>query len=392
MLSVARLGFVREIMRAHVGTYISAYQEILSSSYQKKFYSEETYKEAKGNIEEELLKNEVDNFIRFLVKKDVDFLYIINDPFRYFSIGILEEVDDEMPDFSCSINEIFDIFIAFRFDHAGNIRENIAFEQAAEITENIASKIEPSDEALGFGSQDPSTIVRYLDIISEKVKLPNEAMEFINVLKNNIFPSESGKFVIKDVVTANTLLDVVLSRDNHTKKLDCYKQLREIIAEILSFSCCQKGIRNFFIKLSRDSLIKLIHYKESFLKLLKSDKRFSLKQARNIILQLIDPSILDLTLSANNRNDSSQEIENFIIEGNAILSNSPANVYSQTEIDDFIKEAQAKNGIVCGALPDYVRCLKIYSIYYHSHPIFYHLLNRLIRINTLSLEQIRKFI
>jgi hypothetical protein len=393
MFSITKSSFVGGIIRSYLGRGIDLYQEGLSLLYAYEIDGGNTYEKANEYIEETLLKREVNNFIEILVKKDkeLDLSSIINNLFRSFDVtSASNHLYCKVPVLLHAVDELLSIFITLRFDQTGNIRQNITFEEVAKITQSIASKME--HDWFYIAPHDVSTIVRYLEIAAKEANLTGGLVKFISKLKNGTPINKDNQLTIKDVVVADILLNVILSEENHTKKLDYYKQIREIITEIFSFSDRNKEIKDFFINLPRDGLIKLTHYKDSFLKLLRSDKRFSLKQVSNIILQLVDPHILDLTLNANDRNDSPEEIENFIIEVNAILSNSPANSYSQTDIDDFIKEAQIKNGIVCGTLPDYVRCLKIYPMYYHSHPIFYHLLNKLIRFNVLSLERVKNFI
>ncbi|AWW50854.1 hypothetical protein [Wolbachia endosymbiont of Folsomia candida] len=397
MLNIAKSSFIRAVIRAYLGRSIDLYQKGLLSLYSNEVDLGETYEEAKEYIEETLLKREVNNFTKILVKKDIDIdadlSHIVNNLFRSFDIkDALDNLRCKIPFLLHAVDELLSIFITLRFDQTGNIRKNITFEQVAKITQAIASKME--HDWFYIAPRNISTIVRYLEIVAKEVELSSGVMTLISELKSCTSLDDIGEFTIKDLVTADILLNVVLSTENHTKKCDYYRQLIEIIAEILSFSDRNEEteeIKDFFVNLPRDGLIKLAHYKDSFLKLLKSDKRFSLKQVSNIILQLVDSHILDLTLSAD-RKDSPKEIENFIIGINAILSNSPANVYSQTDIDNFIKKSQIRNGIVCGNLPGYVRSLNIYPIYYHSHPIFYHFLNRLIGIKVLSLERIKRFI
>lgn len=234
MYNITKLSFVRAVISSYISTYISAHQTNLSS-YKKKIFTGEVHKKARETIEEKLLRTEINTFIKVLVKKDTDFSYVISNFFRSFDVTcILDEMYYEVPDRSSLIDAILGVFIVFRFNQVGNTGEGITSRQAAKIAESIASKIEPSDEFLDFVLHDPSIVAQYIGMISEKTELPNEVIRFANSL--NTSQNNNSRLVIKDIVTANILLDIILSRDNHTKRLDYYRTLKEIITETLDFA------------------------------------------------------------------------------------------------------------------------------------------------------------
>lgn len=402
MSNVAKLSFMYAFLRASlnrsVHLYVDSYQDTLLFFYRANLYKEKVNKKDESDIENELLEREVNAFIKALVKKDENFSYITDMLLRSFDIRDLEKTVhklhcSEIPDFSHSISEICNIFITLRFDQLGNIRESITFEQAVNITKYIGLKME--NEWLHAPSFDLSSINKYLISASDKAELSQEMVQFINGLKthkSNTMNQSTTKFSISDVITADIVLNVILSKESREKKKFYYEEFVKILTEVINLRVINEEMESFFITLPKYSLIKLIHYKDSFLKLLRSDKQFTLQEANNIISALVDQHILDSILGAQNRNNSNQETADFIVKINEIFSNSTIGVYSQDEINSLIHKVQEMNQIKNVASPNHVRSLEIFSACHHDHPIFYHLLDRLIRIDTLSLEEIKKFI
>lgn len=235
MFNVTKLSFMYALLRASldrsVHSYVDFHQDTLLSSYRDKLYKEEVNKKAENDIENGLLEREVNAFIKALVKKDESFSYITDMLLSSFDIGDLEKAVhkvhcSEIPDFSRSIGEICNIFITLRFDQLGNIRESITFEQAMNITKCIGLKME--NEWLHAPSLDLSSINKYLISASDKAELPTKMVEFINNLKihkPNITNQSTNKFSISDVITADIVLNVILSKESQEKKKFTMKNL-----------------------------------------------------------------------------------------------------------------------------------------------------------------------
>lgn len=400
MFNITKLSFIDTLLGDNLNQpihlYIKFYQRTLLSSYRDELYKGEVYKKAEGYIKKGVLEKESNDFINALVRKGENFSYITDALLSFSGISNLRKVAHkifyiEIPDFSHIISEIFDIFITLRFDQEGNIRENSTFEQTVNIAKCIAFKVEY--EWLHVELLGPSSINKYFISAADKAELPPEAAQFINKLKTGKSTDMANQFSIRDIITADIMLNLMLSKENQEKKSFYYKEFVAILAEVINLRGMNEEVENFFTTLSKYNLIKLLHCKGSFLKLVRSDKQFKLQQASKIVLELVDQHVLDSILDAKNRNDSNQEIESFIVEVSEIISNSTIGTYSQDEIDDFICKAQEINKIKSITSSNHVRYFEIFPVYYHYRPIFYHLLDKLILIDRpLSLSEIKKFI